>query len=307
MSVGSYCDGAPLAERLRRRTIRLRDNAFGGVLLRLSAFGASASILGQHLRGKRLRPYAFGDTYSMDTCAFGGTESIRRERLRRDKTEQRKGQDALTLVNAFGDAHTSTDTFKGDAAADDSAEATADWVARIPARADCSETQFTPVRMELGVPGYGSRVAEGQGSTYARILTAPGVMGSRRLGPHRTTYMTSKQVAFVEMALAGAPIHWACILWKVAKYANPRHPGSYVELVLRRTRTKVRLSSLLASLDETIKDLKLKNEALRGHLALVRKLQKAVNKMRDEKSAEAEKEFAKQREKLEADLDSEQA
>ncbi|OAE19691.1 hypothetical protein AXG93_3285s1000 [Marchantia polymorpha subsp. ruderalis] len=63
--------------------------------------------------------------------------------------------------------------------------------------------------------------------------------------------------------------------------------------LLRRTHTKVKTSSLLASLDETIKDLKLKNEALRGHLALVRKLQKALNKMRDEKTAKAEKEFAK--------------
>ncbi|OAE26774.1 hypothetical protein AXG93_1129s1230 [Marchantia polymorpha subsp. ruderalis] len=114
---------APSSERLRRRTIRLRlkrlrDNAFGSTLLRLSAFGASASILGQHLRGKRLRPYAFGGTSSTDTCAFGGTGHLRRERLRRDKTEERKGQDALTSVNvfggsAFGDAPTSTDTFKG--------------------------------------------------------------------------------------------------------------------------------------------------------------------------------------------------
>ncbi|OAE28504.1 hypothetical protein AXG93_813s1000 [Marchantia polymorpha subsp. ruderalis] len=93
---------------------------------------------------------------------------------------------------------------------------------------------------------------------------------------------------------------------KVAKYADPRHSRSYVELVRRQTHTKVRTRSLLASLDETIKDLKLKNEALCGHLALVRKLQKAVNKMRDEKLAEAEKKFAKQREKLEAELDSEQ-
>lgn len=80
---------------------------------------------------------------------------------------------------------------------------------------------------------------------------------------------------------------------KVAKYADPRQPGSYVELVRRRTRTKVRTSSLLASLDEDIKDLRLKNEALRGHLATVWKLQKVVDKTRDEKFEEAKKEFAK--------------
>ncbi|OAE28261.1 hypothetical protein AXG93_4492s1520 [Marchantia polymorpha subsp. ruderalis] len=94
---------------------------------------------------------------------------------------------------------------------------------------------------------------------------------------------------------------------KVAKYGDPRHRGSYVELVRNRTRTKVMTSPLLASLDETVKDLELKNDALRGHLALSRKLQKVVNKVRDEKLAEAQKEFAKQREKLEAELDSEQA
>lgn len=93
---------------------------------------------------------------------------------------------------------------------------------------------------------------------------------------------------------------------KVAKYADPRHPGSYVKLVRRRTRTNVRTSSLLASLDETIKDLRLKNEALRGHLAMVWKLQKVVNHTRDEKLEEAKKEFAKQQAKLADELDSEQ-
>ncbi|OAE24589.1 hypothetical protein AXG93_1603s1000 [Marchantia polymorpha subsp. ruderalis] len=34
------------------------------------------------------------------------------------------------------------------------------------------------------------------------------------LQPHKTTYMLSWQVEFVELALAGTPIHWACILWK---------------------------------------------------------------------------------------------
>ncbi|OAE28135.1 hypothetical protein AXG93_638s1230 [Marchantia polymorpha subsp. ruderalis] len=76
--------------------------------------------------------------------------------------------------------------------------------------------------------------------------------------------------------------------------------------VAKRTRTKVRISSLLASLDEDIKDLRLKNEALRGHLAIVRKLQKVVNKTRDEKFEDAKKEFAKQQAKLADELDFEQ-
>lgn len=37
------------------------------------------------------------------------------------------------------------------------------------------------------------------------------------LQPHMTTYMTSWQVAFVELALAEAPIHWARILWKITR------------------------------------------------------------------------------------------
>ncbi|OAE29183.1 hypothetical protein AXG93_1862s1410 [Marchantia polymorpha subsp. ruderalis] len=55
---------------------------------------------------------------SADTCAFGGTEHLQEERLRRDKTKQHCRQDALTSVNAFdgsafGDAPSLTDTFKG--------------------------------------------------------------------------------------------------------------------------------------------------------------------------------------------------
>ncbi|OAE23711.1 hypothetical protein AXG93_2253s1220 [Marchantia polymorpha subsp. ruderalis] len=93
---------------------------------------------------------------------------------------------------------------------------------------------------------------------------------------------------------------------KVTKYADPRQPGSYVELVRRRTRTKVRTSKLLARLDEDIKDLRLKNEALRGHIALSRKLQKVVDQTRDEKFEEEKKEFAKEKAKLADELDSEQ-
>lgn len=88
---------------------------------------------------------------------------------------------------------------KGDIATDDSAEATTDWVARIPARADCSETRFPPVGMELGVQRYGSRVrvAKGQGSTYARILTAPGAMGSQRLGAGAGKMRRRRRPSFV--------------------------------------------------------------------------------------------------------------
>ncbi|OAE33122.1 hypothetical protein AXG93_4509s1030 [Marchantia polymorpha subsp. ruderalis] len=60
----------------------------------------------------------FGRTPLAYTCAFGGTGHLRRESLRRDKTKQRKRQDALTSVNAFGGsafsaAPTSADIFKG--------------------------------------------------------------------------------------------------------------------------------------------------------------------------------------------------
>ncbi|OAE33259.1 hypothetical protein AXG93_1200s1210 [Marchantia polymorpha subsp. ruderalis] len=93
---------------------------------------------------------------------------------------------------------------------------------------------------------------------------------------------------------------------KVTKYADPRQPRSYVELVRRRTRTKVRISKLLARLDDDIKDLQVKIEALRGQIALSRKLQKVVNQTRDEKFEEAKKEFAKEQAKLADELDSEQ-
>ncbi|OAE19091.1 hypothetical protein AXG93_2062s1020 [Marchantia polymorpha subsp. ruderalis] len=41
------------------------------------------------------------------------------------------------------------------------------------------------------------------------------------LQPHWTTYMSSWQVGFVELALAGTPIHWARILWR----ATHQHAG----------------------------------------------------------------------------------
>ncbi|OAE27281.1 hypothetical protein AXG93_59s1260 [Marchantia polymorpha subsp. ruderalis] len=47
------------------------------------------------------------------------------------------------------------------------------------------------------------------------------------LQPHRTTYMTSWHEGFVEMALAGTPIHWARILWKATRqHAQEEKGGS---------------------------------------------------------------------------------
>ncbi|OAE21425.1 hypothetical protein AXG93_3954s1150 [Marchantia polymorpha subsp. ruderalis] len=58
---------------------------------------------------------------------------------------------------------------------------------------------------------------------------------------------------------------------------------------------------LLQYLDrKPAKELELKNDALHGHLTLSRKLQKALNQLRDDKAAEAQKEYEKQREKIEA-------
>ncbi|OAE27366.1 hypothetical protein AXG93_2407s1010 [Marchantia polymorpha subsp. ruderalis] len=47
------------------------------------------------------------------------------------------------------------------------------------------------------------------------------------LQPNRTTYMTSWQVGFVELALSGAPIHWVRILWKATRqHAQDEKGGS---------------------------------------------------------------------------------
>ncbi|OAE22321.1 hypothetical protein AXG93_1504s1310 [Marchantia polymorpha subsp. ruderalis] len=51
---------------------------------------------------------------------------------------------------------------------------------------------------------------------------------------------------------------------KVEKYADPRQPGSYVELVRRRTRTKVHTSKLLARVDQELKDLRERHACLWG-------------------------------------------
>ncbi|OAE29845.1 hypothetical protein AXG93_339s1030 [Marchantia polymorpha subsp. ruderalis] len=47
------------------------------------------------------------------------------------------------------------------------------------------------------------------------------------LQPHMTTYMTSWQMGFVELALAGTPIHWARILWRATRqHAGEEKGGS---------------------------------------------------------------------------------
>ncbi|OAE19359.1 hypothetical protein AXG93_2451s1040 [Marchantia polymorpha subsp. ruderalis] len=55
------------------------------------------------------------------------------------------------------------------------------------------------------------------------------------------------------------------------------------------------------------RELELKNDALHRHLALSRKVQKVVNQVRDEKLADVQKQFEKQQEKLEPELDSQRA
>ncbi|OAE33544.1 hypothetical protein AXG93_4032s1010 [Marchantia polymorpha subsp. ruderalis] len=74
-----------------------------------------------------------------------------------------------------------------------------------------------------------------------------------------------------------------------------------------RTRIIIATNPIVISLDNKYRELELKNDALHGHLTLSRKLQKAVNQLRDDKAAEAQREFEKQREKIEAELNSERA
>ncbi|OAE23680.1 hypothetical protein AXG93_4520s1030 [Marchantia polymorpha subsp. ruderalis] len=93
--------------------------------------------------------------------------------------------------------------------------------------------------------------------------------------------------------------------FKAAKYADPRHPGSYVELVKNRSRIKVATNLELISLDHKYRELEEKNNVLQGHLALSRRLHKTVLQLRDDAAAEAQREFEKQRAKLEAELHSE--
>ncbi|OAE34656.1 hypothetical protein AXG93_4034s1090 [Marchantia polymorpha subsp. ruderalis] len=58
---------------------------------------------------------------------------------------------------------------------------------------------------------------------------------------------------------------------KIDKYADPRQPWSYVELVRRRTRTKVHTSKLLARVDRELKELREQYDCLWGQYNLVRK------------------------------------
>ncbi|OAE23442.1 hypothetical protein AXG93_961s1420 [Marchantia polymorpha subsp. ruderalis] len=88
---------------------------------------------------------------------------------------------------------------------------------------------------------------------------------------------------------------------KVAKYADPRYWGSYVELVRNRARIKVTTNPVLISLDRKYRELEEKNDVLHEHLTLSRKLQNAVLQLRDDVVAEAQREFAK----IKAELHSE--
>lgn len=115
-----------------------------------------------------------------------------------------------------------------------------------------------------------------------------------------------------EQSMAGMPTAALCeqvvpllryLDRKVEKYADPRQSGSYVELVRRRTRTKVHISKLLARVDRELKDVREKYDCLWGHLNLTKKVYKAFDKTKDEKLGE----FAKANAKLAEELDSEQA
>ncbi|OAE23175.1 hypothetical protein AXG93_1953s1350 [Marchantia polymorpha subsp. ruderalis] len=123
-------------------------------------------------------------------------------------------------------------------AADGSAESAANWSARISARGDCGEAQFPPMGMELGHEGgihFGALFQHSKSSKNGyktrdykdRLRRNVAVALLQILQPHRTTYMTSWQVGFVELALAGAPIHWARILWKATRqHAQEEKGGS---------------------------------------------------------------------------------
>ncbi|OAE27905.1 hypothetical protein AXG93_3309s1010 [Marchantia polymorpha subsp. ruderalis] len=132
--------------------------------------------------------------------------------------------------------------------ADGFAESAADWPARISERADCGEARFPLMGMELDVSGDGEEghllfecetlqvTKEEEISFGALFKNSKSIKNGYKtrdykdrlrknvtvtllkiLQPHRTTYMTSWQVGFVEQALSGAPIHWARILWKATR------------------------------------------------------------------------------------------
>ncbi|OAE23323.1 hypothetical protein AXG93_4015s1010 [Marchantia polymorpha subsp. ruderalis] len=258
--------------------------------------------------------------------------------------------------------------------ADGSAESAADWSARILEQADGGEARFPPMGMELGVPGDGQRVAAGEEPTSARIPTASGEVVTmeeeisfgalfknsksskngykirdykdrlRRnvavallqiLQPHQTTYLTSWQVGFVELALSGAPIHWARILWKATRQHAQEEKGVSINhlspflinfyrsmgcltaservqfpLLSRsnpgrnRTQIKVATNPELISLDNKYRELEEKNNCLHGHLTLSWRLHKIVLQLRVDAMTEAQRKFEKHRAKIEAELHS---
>lgn len=76
-------------------------------------------------------------------------------------------------------------------------------------------------------------------------------------------------------------------------------------MVRNRTRIKVATNPELISLDHKYRELEEKNDALQGHLTLSRRLHKAVLQLRYDAAAEFQREFEKQRAKIEAELHSE--
>ncbi|OAE24751.1 hypothetical protein AXG93_1800s1020 [Marchantia polymorpha subsp. ruderalis] len=139
-------------QRLRRE-----EFAFSGMPTaeRLRRCGIEQSC--ESARGESLRRRAFGDTPSALREHGHGERRVCEVRFQERDVESNP-------------------------AADDSAEASADWAARFPAPAVCGEAQFPPVGMELRVPGHGARVAERERPTYARVLTARRAMDHRGLG-----------------------------------------------------------------------------------------------------------------------------
>ncbi|OAE23875.1 hypothetical protein AXG93_3001s1040 [Marchantia polymorpha subsp. ruderalis] len=236
-------------------------------------------------------------------CAFGRTELWRQKRLRRDKRDRQTGQDPLTTVNAFGDAPTLTDVFKKSAFGNacggaPSAVRNGYEFEAAAATAAADEADATkPHSRESPENSVATEIlnSEDDEEGETESVSGSGEEEEQSVACTPTTALCEQVVPLLR--------YLDC---KVTKYADPRQPWSYVELVRRRTRTKVRTSKLLARLDGDIKDLREKNECLLGHIALTRKVHQAVDKLRDEKLEEATKEFAKEKAKLADELDSEQ-
>ncbi|OAE23647.1 hypothetical protein AXG93_4720s1120 [Marchantia polymorpha subsp. ruderalis] len=94
---------------------------------------------------------------------------------------------------------------------------------------------------------------------------------------------------------------------KATKYGNPRHRGSYVELVRNRTRIKVATNFELMVLDQKYRQLEERYNFLQEQCTISRKLQNAAIQLRDEVAANAQREIEELRAKVETGINSEQA